>query len=631
MVTRGRRAAIVFVLLSLCTNLATSLPQTAGAASPIPGLELAWPLTLGGSVAIGQDYAQFNLLNNNLKHHAGLDIGAPEGTTVRSAAQGRVVKIQGNDVGCNPSVPGACEDHGFGNTVIIEHDYQGSGHVYTQYSHLASIPEALKLACGPVDPGRRERRTCAIGVPLNSGDIIGTVGGTCYGQTNCTTPHLHFELKRFNTLGTSGDDEPDFAYTAAHPDGSGYFDPILNLHQTSAVGAVRVRVTSQGQGALLRVAPADHRSLRSVIAGEEFIAFASSLATANPACTDWWYQVRPTELSSGTQVVLGILYFVDPTRSPSSIPDAWICRGTAGQVWLEPTAVQTFADVPPGDWGLSWIRELYRRAVTAGCLIDPITGAIGFCPDNPATRREMAVFLLRGANFVPCWGCSQSFADVLLTDWGFGWIEELFRQGITAGCLSSPLRYCPDFSVSRREMAVFILRAMGRDPCTNCQQTFVDVPVTDWGFGWIEALYRSGITAGCSYDPTTGQRRFCPDANVTRREMSVFLVRAFPNVGGRWNGTWASTVFPGAQGTLTANLAQAFQLFTGSILITGSGYISSASVSGSLNADSITFGVVDFLGTPLATFQGTISGNTASGTYVDAFGIDRGTWSATRP
>lgn len=37
-------------------------------------------------------------------------------------------------------------------------------------------------------------------------------------------------------------------------------------------------------------------------------------------------------------------------------------------------------------------------------------------------------------------------------------IERLFQRGITAGCGTSPLRYCPDSNVTRREMAVFLIR-----------------------------------------------------------------------------------------------------------------------------------------------------------------------------
>jgi hypothetical protein len=50
--------------------------------------------------------------------------------------------------------------------------------------------------------------------------------------------------------------------------------------------------------------------------------------------------------------------------------------------------------------------------------------------------------------------------------------------------------------------------------------TFGDVPGSDPGFPFIEALTASRITAGC------GGGNYCPDANLTRRQMAVFLAKA---------------------------------------------------------------------------------------------------------
>jgi len=52
--------------------------------------------------------------------------------------------------------------------------------------------------------------------------------------------------------------------------------------------------------------------------------------------------------------------------------------------------------------------------------------------------------------------------------------------------------------------------------------TFSDVPTTHPLFQYIEALAASGITAGCVANPP----QFCPDANMTRGQMAVFISRA---------------------------------------------------------------------------------------------------------
>jgi len=50
--------------------------------------------------------------------------------------------------------------------------------------------------------------------------------------------------------------------------------------------------------------------------------------------------------------------------------------------------------------------------------------------------------------------------------------------------------------------------------------TFPDVPTSDFGFQYIEALVASGVTGGC------GGGLYCPDAFVTRRQMAIFIAKA---------------------------------------------------------------------------------------------------------
>jgi len=49
---------------------------------------------------------------------------------------------------------------------------------------------------------------------------------------------------------------------------------------------------------------------------------------------------------------------------------------------------------------------------------------------------------------------------------------------------------------------------------------FADVPTNHQFFQFVEALYHSGITAGC------GGGNYCPDAPLTRGQMAVFLAKA---------------------------------------------------------------------------------------------------------
>ena len=102
-------------------------------------------------------------------------------------------------------------------------------------------------------------------------------------------------------------------------------------------------------------------------------------------------------------------------------------------------------------------------------------------------------------------------------------IEAIAAAGITEGC-NPPLndRYCPLRSVTRAEMAAFLVRALGEESTLpTYHHYFEDVLDGQWYTGYVERLYELGITTG--YDDQT----YRPDAAVTRAEMATFLTRAF--------------------------------------------------------------------------------------------------------
>lgn len=180
--------------------------------------------------------------------------------------------------------------------------------------------------------------------------------------------------------------------------------------------------------------------------------------------------------------------------------------------------VGPFNDVPPLYWAVGYIESLASRGITRGC------GNNNYCPLASVTRAQMAVFLergLHGADYLPPPASGSLFVDVGAGDFAAGFIEQLYQDGVTAGCGNG--RYCPDASVARDQMAVFLLRAKHGSayrppPATGL---FSDVPVSHWAAAWIEQLAREGITAGC------GSGKYCPGSVVTRDQMAVFLVRTF--------------------------------------------------------------------------------------------------------
>lgn len=113
------------------------------------------------------------------------------------------------------------------------------------------------------------------------------------------------------------------------------------------------------------------------------------------------------------------------------------------------------------------------------------------------------------------------FADVPSTNVHARDIERLADENVTRGC-NPPTndRFCPGGPVTRGQMAAFLNRAVGLAAAPSAG--FRDVPAGSTFAADIDRLAAAGITRGCN-PPTNDQ--FCPEAPVTRQQMSSFLVR----------------------------------------------------------------------------------------------------------
>ena len=139
----------------------------------------------------------------------------------------------------------------------------------------------------------------------------------------------------------------------------------------------------------------------------------------------------------------------------------FLLKSKLGSAHIPPPCTGTvFTDVPcTGDPFDPWIEELAGLEITGGCGTDI------YCPANPVTRQQMAVFLLKafeGSAYLPP-ACAGIFDDVPCTP-GIGfsdWIEELYNRGITGGCSMAPLLYCPTDPNNRGQMAVFLVKTFG--------------------------------------------------------------------------------------------------------------------------------------------------------------------------
>jgi IPT/TIG domain/S-layer homology domain len=113
------------------------------------------------------------------------------------------------------------------------------------------------------------------------------------------------------------------------------------------------------------------------------------------------------------------------------------------------------------------------------------------------------------------------FLDVPQSDIFHASVEALFRSGVTAGCGSG--NYCRDGAVTRAQMAVFLLKAKLGASYTppSCTGTvFDDVPCTGGSF---DPWIEDLAARGITGG--CGANDYCPGSPVTRAQMAPFLLK----------------------------------------------------------------------------------------------------------
>jgi len=144
----------------------------------------------------------------------------------------------------------------------------------------------------------------------------------------------------------------------------------------------------------------------------------------------------------------------------------FLLKAFLGPDYIPPAATGIFDDVPAADPFAPWVEDLYNFGITGGCAGGPPPAPISYCPDNAVLRKQMAVFLLKtveGSSYVP--PPATGIFDDVPADSFRPFIEELYNRGITGGCAGgpppAPISYCPENSVTRGQMAPFLVKTFG--------------------------------------------------------------------------------------------------------------------------------------------------------------------------
>ncbi|SPF37639.1 exported hypothetical protein [Candidatus Sulfopaludibacter sp. SbA4] len=278
---------------------------------------------------------------------------------------------------------------------------------------------------------------------------------------------------------------------------------------------------------------------------------ASVAASAGSSCTwstssnaDWLVIGSASPLTGNGTVSINV-----SANLTNAVRTGTVTIGSSILTVTQRATASTFADVSPDQQFFDAINLMRTMNITSGCSSNPLS----YCPNDPITRAQMAVFIVRSAvggdNFT--YTGSPYFTDVLPDNSFFKWIQKMRDLGITSGCTATT--FCPNDTVTRGEMAVFLIRdRYGSTTAFTYPATpsFTDVTADYQFFSWIQKMKQVGITSGCT------ATQYCPNDTVTRAQMAPFIMRAAFNLFLPANSPVifsiaASTLSPGGSGTVT--------------------------------------------------------------------------------
>ena len=151
------------------------------------------------------------------------------------------------------------------------------------------------------------------------------------------------------------------------------------------------------------------------------------------------------------------------------------------------------------------LKGLTLRRLVAACAV-AATAAAGVS----ATAPESALAQTGG------------FADVAEDAYYSVPVSSLAERGVFAGTECDE-GFCPDDPIDRKTVAVWVVRVLDdEDPEPVSESRFDDVDAADFHARFIERMAQLGVTQGCGDGSA-----FCPDDNMNRAEMAVFLARAY--------------------------------------------------------------------------------------------------------
>ncbi|MDD9270766.1 lamin tail domain-containing protein [Paenibacillus sp. GCM10023248] len=177
---------------------------------------------------------------------------------------------------------------------------------------------------------------------------------------------------------------------------------------------------------------------------------------------------------------------------------------------------KSYADVPSGHWSSEALQVLAAKHVADGVTEDT------FAPNTALTRAELTALLVRAFGLTAS-GEKAPFADVQPQDWYAAAIAAAAANGLVSGV--EPDRFAPNEPVTREQMAVLLVRAWERKAALAegdaSAQPFADAAaIADWAAPAVAKARSAGLLSGKEGD------RFDPEAVTTRAEGAQAIYNA---------------------------------------------------------------------------------------------------------
>lgn len=170
---------------------------------------------------------------------------------------------------------------------------------------------------------------------------------------------------------------------------------------------------------------------------------------------------------------------------------------------------KTYTDVPSEHWAIVVINQAADACIMQG----RDNGEFGL--GDTIKRCEFAAMLVRMMKWDKSIAQSSSFDDINSSDWFFADVNTLAERNVY-----SESSFRPNDNITRREMAVMLVKALGYDELANGESNsvFSDVSTDS---GYIAVAYNLGIINGKS------ETVFDPEGSALREEGAAMMMRLY--------------------------------------------------------------------------------------------------------